>query len=108
MKKCFFLSIFVLCLALSGCIDIFHHITKNNNGIDKNTIKVTVSKTVFGMANGLSGSGDSMDYEKLFDESEMNTMDINEYTQFGASVKKINDMMDIGYLIDMNTAVRFR
>ncbi|MDR2747415.1 MAG: hypothetical protein LBB77_08225 [Treponema sp.] len=60
MKKAIpFFAVFGLCFVLSGCIDIFQHITKDNNGIDKNTIKVTVSKTVFAMANGLSGSGNN-------------------------------------------------
>lgn len=92
MKKAIpFFAVFGLCFVLSGCIDIFQHITKDNNGIDKNTIKVTVSKTVFAMANGLSGSGDNIDYEKLFNES--NNISVEEYNQYNASVKTVNDAM---------------
>ncbi|MDR0562506.1 MAG: hypothetical protein LBG73_07430 [Spirochaetaceae bacterium] len=98
-KKAYYAIIFTLCFALSGCIDIFQHITKDSNGIDRNTIKVTVSKVVFAMANGLSGAGD-IDYEKLFDES--NNIDVKEYNQFNASVKTVNDSMDVGYLVDMS------
>jgi hypothetical protein len=98
--------VFVLCLALSGCIDIFQHITRDENGIERNTIKISVSKTIFEMANGLSGSSDSLDYGKLFDES--NNVDITDYNQFNATVKTINDTMDIGYLIDMNIDYRDR
>jgi hypothetical protein len=71
-------------------------------------IKVTVSKTIFAMANGLSGSGGDIDYEKLFDESDMNTLDMAEYNQFGAAIKKVNDTMDIGYLLDINMDYRDR
>jgi hypothetical protein len=107
MKKfALFSLVFVLCLVLSGCIDIFQHITKDGNGNDRNTIKVTVSKTVFAMSNGFSGSSESIDYEKLFDES--NNIDINEYNKFNATVKTVNDTMDIGYLIDMNINYRDR
>ncbi|WP_148257279.1 hypothetical protein [Treponema primitia] len=51
---------------------------------------------------------EDFDYEKLFDESEMNTIDVNEYRQFGATVKRVNDTMDIGYLVDMNMNYRDR
>jgi hypothetical protein len=95
-----------MCLVLSGCIDIFQHLTKDTNGIERNTLKVTISKMVFAMANGLSESDNSIDYEKLFDES--NTIDVNEYNQFNATVKKVNDTIDIGYLIDMNIDYRDR
>jgi hypothetical protein len=100
--------IFTLCLVLSRCIDIFQHLTKDNNGVERNTIKVTVSKTIFAMANGLSGSNDDIDYEELFDESDMTTMDIKEYDQFGATIRRVNDTMDIGYLINMNMDYRDR
>jgi hypothetical protein len=107
MKKSAFSSmVFILCLVLSSCIDIFQHITKDGNGIDKNTIKVTVSKTVFAMANGLSGSSDNMDYEELFNES--NNIDVKEYNQFNATVKTVNDTMDIGYLVEMDIDYRDR
>ncbi|MDR0567731.1 MAG: hypothetical protein LBG87_00795 [Spirochaetaceae bacterium] len=98
-KKAYYTIIFTLSFTLSGCIDIFQHITKDGNGVDRNTIKVTVSKVVFAMANGMSGAGDA-DYEKLFNES--NTVDVQEYTQFNASIKTVNDSMDVGYLVDMN------
>ncbi|MDR1031446.1 MAG: hypothetical protein LBL76_11325 [Treponema sp.] len=94
------LIMFILCIGLSGCIDIFQHITKDGSGIHRNTIKVTVSKTIFAMANGFSGSGEDIDYEKLFDEST--PLDVKEYSPFNATVKTVNDTMDIGYLVDMN------
>jgi hypothetical protein len=53
------------------------------------------------MANNFSGSG-AVDYETFFDGNGMDEMDINEYNQFGASIRKINDSMDIGYLIEIN------
>jgi hypothetical protein len=107
MKKLVIFSmIFILCFILSGCIDIFQHITKDGNGIDKNTIKVTVSKTVFAMANSLSDSSEDIDYEKLFNES--NNIDIRDYNQFNAIITTLNDTMDVGYLVDMNIDYRDR
>jgi hypothetical protein len=107
MKKLVvFPMIFIFCFGLSGCIDIFQHVTKDSSGIDKNTIKVTVSKTIFAMANGLSGSSESIDYERLFNES--NNIDVKEYDKFNATVKTVNDTMDIGYLVDMNIDYRDR
>lgn len=107
MKKfALFLLIFVLCLVLSSCIDIFQHITRDGNGNDRNTIKVTVSKTIFAMANSFSESGESIDYEKLFDES--NNIDITDYNKFNATIKNVNDTMDVGYLVDMNINYRDR
>jgi hypothetical protein len=101
------LMILVPSLVLSSCIDIFQHLTRDTNSLERNTIRVTVSKTIFAMAKGLSGS-DNIDYEKLFDESDLNTMDMNEYNQFGVNIKKINDLMDIGFLLTMNIDYRDR
>jgi hypothetical protein len=107
MKKFdLFSFVFIFCFVLSGCIDIFQRITKDGDGNDRNTIKVTVSKTVFAMANGFSESSESIDYEKLFNES--NNIDINEYNKFNATVKTVNDTMDVGYLVDMNINYRDR
>jgi hypothetical protein len=107
MKKAVvFPIVLVFCFCLSGCIDIFQHITKDSNGVDKNTIKVTLSKAVFEMANSFSGSGESIDYEELFNEG--NSIDIKEYDKFNATVKTVNDAMDIGYLIDMSIDYRNR
>jgi hypothetical protein len=93
--------ILALCFISSSCIDIFQHLTKDTNGIDRNTIRVTVSKAVIEMANNFSGSG-AVDYEKFFDENNMDEMDINGYNQFGASIRKINDSTDIGYLVEIS------
>ncbi|MDR2808415.1 MAG: hypothetical protein LBB43_05325 [Spirochaetaceae bacterium] len=103
-KKTFLLVTCVFCLVLSSCIDIFQHLTRDASGVDRNSIKVTASKTIFAMANGVSD--DNIDYEKLFDESS--TVDIKEYNQFNATINKINDVMDIGYLINMNIDYRDR
>lgn len=62
-KKILLLMAFAFCFALSGRIDIFQHITKDGNGIDRNTIKVIASKSVIALANGFSGSNGSIDYE---------------------------------------------
>lgn len=109
MKRIRFISLIcVLCFMLSGCIDIFQSLTKDSNGVDKTTIKVSVSKLILAMANGFSDSDKNTDYEKLFEESELNTVDIKNYSQFGATVKKVNDTMDVGYLLEMNIDYRDR
>ena len=102
MRKAVGLSaVFVLCFILSSCIDVFQHLTKDTNGIDRNTIRVTVSKAILEMANNFSGSG-AVDYEKFFDENDLDDMDINGYNQFGATIRRINDSMDIGYLVEIS------
>jgi hypothetical protein len=104
MKKLFYFStIFILSIALSGCFDIFQHITKDNSGADKNTIKVTLSKTVFEMISGFADS-EVINYDELFEED----IDIEEYEQFHASINKINDTMEAGYLFDMTIDYRDR
>jgi hypothetical protein len=106
MKKLAFPAALALCFVLSGCIDVFQHLTRDANGIERNIIKVTVSKAIFAMANGLSGSGGDIDYEELLDESS--PIGVGDYGQFGATVERVNDTMDIGYLVDMNIDYRDR
>lgn len=42
----------------------------------------------------------SVNYDELF--TEFNASDMKEYEQFGAKIIKINDQVNVGYLIDMN------
>jgi hypothetical protein len=102
MKKFFMLSSVVLwCAAVSGCVDIYQHLTKDGDGLVRNTIKVTISKTVFEMAG--SFSEESIDYDELFSDGNV---DINAYDRFKATSRKINDEMDVGYLLDMKVDYR--
>ncbi|QUY17408.1 hypothetical protein GWP40_02675 [Treponema vincentii] len=41
-----------------------------------------------------------VNYDELF--SEFSTSDMKEYEQFGAKITKINDQVNVGYLIDIN------
>jgi hypothetical protein len=88
-------------MAISGCVDIYQHLTKDGDGFVLNTIKVTVSKTVFEMAG--SFSEESIDYENLFSDG---AVDMNTYDQFKATSKKINDTLDVGYLLEMKIDYR--
>ena len=107
MKKLYSISlIFILCFTLSGCFDIFQYITRDNDGIDKITVRATVSKGFFAMIYGLSGSTDDIDYDELFDESDMYTFDIDNYSQYGAVMERINDISEFGLQLRMNINYR--
>ena len=112
MKKPHLFLVIALCLGLSGCIDIFQYITKDTDGVDKNTIKVTISKVLLALADSFSDSTGSVDYEELFDElfadSELKALDVHNYTQYGAAVKRVNDAVDVGFMIEMNLDYRDR
>jgi hypothetical protein len=102
MKKFFMLSSVVLwCAAVSGCVDIYQHLTKDGDGLVRNTIKVTVSKAVFEMAG--SFSEERINYDELFSDGNV---DINAYDRFKATSRKINDALDVGYLLDMKVDYR--
>jgi len=91
-------------LALTGCIDIFQHLIIDADGLVRTTIRVTISKAVFAMADGLSE--DDADFEEIFNENDLNNMDLDRYDQFGTSFEKINDSTDAGYLLSMNIDYR--
>ena len=87
------------CLSLTGCIDIVQHITRKSDGTDQNTISLTIAKAMLEMATSMQGNS-SVNYDELF--TEFNASDMKEYEQFGAKITKINDQVNVGYLIDMN------
>ncbi|AIN94604.1 hypothetical protein H0R90_04085 [Treponema putidum] len=102
MKKFSILVLVViLCLTCTGCIDIVQHITCLPDGSEQNTIKITVSKLIFEMAGSLSN--EDKNYEEFFNDKEIKELiDIPKLSSFSAKLSKINDPVDIGYLIDMN------
>ena len=100
MKKiALLICIGLCCLNLTGCVDIVQHITRKSDGIEQNTISITVSKAMIEMAAAMQGNS-AVNYDDLF--NEFNASDIDEYEQFGAKITKINDQVNAGYLIDMN------
>ncbi len=103
MKKFSILVLVViLCLTCTGCIDIVQHITRLPDGSEQNTIKITVSKMIFALAAGVSSSEDK-NYEEFFNDKEIKKLiDSPKFNPFSAKISKINDPVDIGYLIDMN------
>ena len=105
-KLCSISLIFMLCFCLSGCFDIFQYITRDNDGIDKITVRATVSKGFFAMVYGLSGSTDDIDYNEMFDESDMYTFDTDNYIQYGAVIERINDVSEFGLQLRMNIDYR--
>jgi len=100
----FFAVIIIQSLLLSGCFDIYQHITKDSNGLERNTIKVTLTKALLEMGNSLGGSG-SIDYDDIFEGGEI---DVNSYNQFGAKLTKINSEFDVGFILDMALNYRDR
>jgi hypothetical protein len=88
-----------LCCTLTGCFDIYQHITRDRNGIEHNTIKLTVSKTVLEMAGSMSG--EKIDYDKWLGENG-GEMNLDDYAEFSASIEKVNDPLDFGFLIKMS------
>ncbi|UTC68066.1 MULTISPECIES: hypothetical protein [unclassified Treponema] len=103
MKKIIILiMLVVLCLTCTGCIDIVQHITRLPDGSEQNTIRITVSKMIFALVAGSSFNEDK-NYEEFFNDKEIKELiDIPELSPFSAKISKINDPIDIGYLIDMN------
>ena len=102
MKK-FSILVFVIvsCLTCTGCIDIFQHITRLPDGSEQNTIKITVSKILFEMAG--SFSGEEKDYAEFFNDKEIKEfVDMPELKPFSAKISKVNNLVDLGYLINMN------
>ncbi|MCL2042804.1 MAG: hypothetical protein FWG89_01555 [Treponema sp.] len=110
MKKqsAFLVIIFIQSLFISGCFDIYHNITKDNNGFERNSIKVTLSKILLEMAYSFDNSG-SIDYDDIFDDIFGDSeIDFDDYNEFGASISNINNEFDIGLLISMSLNYRDR
>ena len=100
MKKiALLICIGLCCLNLTGCVDIVQHITRKSDGIEQNTISITVSKAMIEMAAAMQDNS-AVNYDDLF--NKFNASDMDEYEQFGAKITKINDQVNAGYLIDMN------
>jgi hypothetical protein len=102
MKKSLFF-ILLLCFTLTGCFDIYQHITRDNGGIEHNTIKFTISKAVLEMAGSMSG--DAVDYDDWLDENS-GDMKLDDYADLSASIEKVNDTLDFGFLIRMSVDYR--
>ncbi|MDR2633947.1 MAG: hypothetical protein LBC51_10065 [Treponema sp.] len=83
----------------SGCIDVYQHITRSPQGIEHNTLKITVSKLLLAMANGMSDT--ALDYDAWL-EANSGSMDIQAYESLKARIEKVNDELDLGYVITMN------
>ncbi|MDR0722165.1 MAG: hypothetical protein LBF75_05135 [Treponema sp.] len=89
----------VLAWLCTGCIDVYQHITRSPQGIERNTLKITVSKMILEMANGMSD--ESVDYDAWLEANKGST-DIDTYGTLNARIEKVNDDLDLGYLITMN------
>lgn len=89
----------VLACLCTGCIDVYQHITRSPQGIERNTLKITVSKMILEMANGMSG--ESLDYDAWLEANKGST-DIDTYGTLNARIEKVNNDLDLGYLITMN------
>ncbi|MDR3114657.1 MAG: hypothetical protein LBU25_03965 [Treponema sp.] len=79
----------------TGCIDVYQHITRGLKEIEHNTLKITISKMILEM------SGESPDYDAWLEANRGNT-DIDTYGALNARIEKVNDDLDLGYVITMN------
>lgn len=105
MKKlllCFFTVLF--CMSLMGCIDVVQHITRKSDGTDQNTVCITASKIALEAAARMSN--EHINYDELFEEYKFSETDLTEYKQFSAKFTKINDAVNMGFLIDNRRVCR--
>ena len=98
-KKALWVCIGLCCLSLTGCLDIVQHITRKNDGTVQNTISITVAKAMLEIGAAMMGQSSPND-DELF--NEFDEFDMDEYESFAAKIVKINNPVNIGYLIDMN------
>lgn len=98
-KKALWVCIGLCCLSLTGCLDIVQHITRKSDGTVQNTISITVAKAMLEIGAAMMGQSSPND-DELF--NEFDEFDMDEYESFAAKIVKINNPVNIGYLIDMN------
>ncbi len=98
-KKALWVCIGLCCLSLTGCLDIVQHITRKSDGTVQNTISITVAKAMLEIGAAMMGQPSPND-DELF--NEFDEFDMDEYESFAAKIVKINNPVNIGYLIDMN------
>ncbi|MDR2797825.1 MAG: hypothetical protein LBB80_05730 [Treponema sp.] len=67
--------------------------------IEQNTLKITVSKMMLEMANGMAD--EPLDYDAWL-ETNRGSTDIDTYGTLNARIEKVNNDLDLGYLITMN------
>jgi hypothetical protein len=98
VKKVIRYCIFVfLPLSLSGCLDIFQHIARMDNGKDRHTLKIGVSKAIMEMA-ARFGEGDAN-----LNVLSTDTADIeNEYARFNGKAEVLNTETEFGYILNMD------
>ena len=102
MKKLLLWLFTVLCcMSLTGCIDVVQHITRRSDGTDQNTVCITIAKTLLEVMTR-SMSNEKAKYDELFEEYNFNSTNMAEYEPFSAKFTKINDAVNVGFLIDMN------
>lgn len=97
-----FLCIVMISLALSGCFNIFHYVTRLDNGADRHTIKMSILKTdeELGEAAELElGEADLEEFDELIKE---NYLDLGNYEKYGATITRINNENELGYLVKMD------
>ncbi|MDR1142606.1 MAG: hypothetical protein LBK77_00095 [Spirochaetaceae bacterium] len=106
MKKklrsfCSVVSICALALALSGCFNIFHYITRLDNGSDRHVIKFSVLKS-----NEAFSPYSDMDPESMNANLRgmMGSMfyDLEGYEQFGGRVESLKKENELGVLVTMD------
>jgi hypothetical protein len=94
------LCIIMVSLALSGCFNIFHYITRLDNGTDRHTIKMSILKN-----DKMAELGDELELSEA-DLEDFDTLikenDLGKYEKYGATITRINNENELGYLVKMD------
>jgi hypothetical protein len=86
-------------LLLTGCIDIFHYVGRDDGGNLELSVSVTIQKAIFEMASSIDGSPPP-DYEEEFEMSEEDiTGDYPDW--LSVTYTPINTELEYGFHLDM-------
>lgn len=99
-----FLCISIISLILSGCFNIFHYITRLDNGTDRHTIKMSILKNTETTLADLGDAADlsESDLEEFDELIKENYLDLGNYEKYGAAITRINNENELGYLVKMD------
>jgi hypothetical protein len=106
MKKklrsfCSVAGICALALALSGCFNIFHYITRLDNGSDRHIIKFSALKSSEALAQYNDVEPESMN-ARLRAMMGATFRDLEVYEQFGGRVENLAKENEMGVLVTMD------
>lgn len=91
-----------LCLALSGCFDVFHYITRLDNGADRHVIKMGVPRMFVEEALDSYEEEEPGESMKALEEYMKSIfLDPQIYAGYGGQVTLIDNEHEVGYRINL-------